>query len=107
MKFEMNRFFTAAMILLIAVGCRPHSSGDQAGTISIQYEPEEAPEGCEGGVFYIDGKMQGHYPIKDFPVKAGSRTITINSQSDCAGYGDLRLEIEAGESHVLHPKQFR
>ena len=95
------------MIVLIMSGCRPQSSGDQAGTISIQYEPGEAPQGCEGGVFFIDGKMEGHYPVSDFPVKPGSHTITINSVGDCAGHGDLRLEINKGENKTLHPKQFR
>ncbi|MFH1437275.1 MAG: hypothetical protein ABIJ56_16325 [Pseudomonadota bacterium] len=103
----MKRFWTAAVIVLLVSGCRPTPSGDRAGTISIKHETGESPGGCEGGVFYIDGRMEGRYPVSDFPVKPASHTITINSVGDCAGHGDLRLEIKKGEKKTLHPKQFK
>ncbi len=74
------------------------------GCLTIWFKPEKA--GCREGVFYVDGVMQGRYPVADHPVPVGTHTIHISSANDCAGHGDRRVRIAPGQDIRLHPRDF-
>ena len=58
-------------------------------------------EGCEGGVFFVDGEAWGSYPVERCPVPAGDRRIHIESAEDCGGYATFEVRIVAGQTRVL------
>ncbi|MCC6876369.1 MAG: hypothetical protein IT378_18835 [Sandaracinaceae bacterium] len=90
----MHRYLLPATIALASISC----TLDRSPRLTIRFTPRA---GCEGGDFMVDGVMQGRFPVREHSVPAGRHTIGIRSANDCAGYGDLELELGPGEEEII------
>ena len=75
-----------------------------AGTITIPFSPTAT---CAGGQLLVDGVMTADYPVAGLPIPSGRRVLHIESAGDCAGYGDLTIDVVSGVAYVLPPERFR
>lgn len=96
----------AVICLMAATLCSCRPSPLPPGSISIRYEPDAADATCRGGEFFVDGVLQGDYPVENHPLATGRHVIEIRSRNDCAGQGRVNLLVEPGSSHVLQAGQF-
>jgi hypothetical protein len=54
------------------------------------------PPGCPSGVYLLDGKEMGRYPVRCARMPAGEHQLTIRSAGDCAGMNTCKVRFEVG-----------